>query len=99
MFNVNFYKNENLKSSAPILLVSSEDLESVVRGILEEVISASNDEKDETLLSIRQAASLLGVDRSTLWRWEKQGYLKPVRIGRKVRYKQVDVKKLTTGRP
>ena len=62
-------------------MVSAADLEEALRSILEEVVSTSNGEKDETLLTVRQAASLLGVDRSTLWRWEKEGYLKPVRIG------------------
>ncbi len=72
--------------SSPIYMVSSTDLENVVRDILEEVVSASNRKKDETLLSASQASALLNVNRSTLWSWEKKGYLKPVRIGRKVRY-------------
>ena len=97
MLNFYSFKNEKLESSAPILLVSSEDLESVVRGILEELISASNDEKDESLLTVQQAASLLGIDRSTLWRWEKEGYLKPIRIGRKVRYPMYALNALIKG--
>ena len=67
-------------------MVSAADLKEVIRGIFEEAVSAKDGEKDETLLTVRQASALLGVDRSTLWRWEKEGYLKPDRIGRKVRY-------------
>ena len=78
-------------------MVSAADLEEALRSILEEVVSTSNGEKDETLLTVRQAASLLGVDRSTLWRWEKEGYLKPVRIGRKVRYPMYAIEAIKKG--
>jgi excisionase family DNA binding protein len=83
---LNIINHEKDLFSSSILVMSSSDLESVVRGILEEVVAASNDRKDETLLSVSQAAALLNVNRSTLWSWEKKGYLKPVRIGRKVLY-------------
>ena len=79
-------------------MVSADDLRDVVSGILEEVISASKDEKrDESLVTIKQASALLDVDRSTLWRWEKDGYLKPVRIGRKVRYPMYSINALKKG--
>ena len=81
----------------PILMVSAADLEEVVRGILEEVVSSSKDEKDDSLLSVKQASALLGVNRSTLWAWEKSGYLKPVRIGRKVRYPAYAINALREG--
>ena len=92
-----FFNYEKLKSGSPILMVSAADLEEALRSILEEVVSTSNGEKDETLLTVRQAASLLGVDRSTLWRWEKEGYLKPIRIGRKVRYPMYALNALIKG--
>lgn len=38
-------------------------------------------------------AEKLGVDRSTLWRWEKQGKISPTRIGGKVFYKASDFQK------
>ena len=94
------FKNFNygdLNSGSPILMVSAADLEEALRSIFEEVVSASKGEKDETLLTVRQASALLGVDRSTLWRWEKEGYLRPIRIGRKVRYQLSAVNALKTG--
>ena len=36
----------------------------------------------------------MGVTKSTLWRWEKQGYLMPVRFGRKVMYRKCDLEKI-----
>ncbi len=96
-----FFKNNTndlITNSSPILMVSADDLRDVVSGILEEVISASKDEKrDESLVTIKQASALLDVDRSTLWRWEKEGYLKPVRIGRKVRYPMYAVEAIKKG--
>ena len=78
-------------------MVSSTDLENVVRDILKEVVSTSKSKKDDTFLSVSQAAALLNVNRSTLWSWEKKGYLKPVRIGRKVRYSLSKIKSLMGG--
>lgn len=40
----------------------------------------------------------LGVDPSTLWRWEKAGYLGAVRIGTKVFYRVSSVKKVLEGK-
>lgn len=39
-----------------------------------------------------------GVDPSTLWRWEKAGYLAPVRIGTKVYYRRGDIARLVDGK-
>lgn len=40
----------------------------------------------------------LGVDPSTLWRWEKCGYLGAVRIGTKVFYRAKAVNKMLEGK-
>ena len=96
MLNLNYFKNELLETSSPILMVSAADLKEALRSIFEEFIVAG-DEKDDELLTVRQASALLGVDRSTLWRWEKDGYLRPIRIGRKVRYQLSAVNALKKG--
>lgn len=48
---------------------------------------------EETLVAKEEARVRLlgGVDPSTLWRWEKRGYLRPVRIGVKVFYRRSDI--------
>lgn len=48
----------------------------------------------ETYPSADKVAEMLSVSKPTLWRWEKSGYLIPVRIGGKVRYKMSDVKRI-----
>lgn len=50
--------------------------------------------KEEKLLTIKQVAELLGVTEPTLWRWNKEGVLKRVKVGNKVRYKESDVNKV-----
>ncbi|MDU7622294.1 MAG: helix-turn-helix domain-containing protein [Bacteroides stercoris] len=39
-----------------------------------------------------ETAKMLDVDKSTLWRWAKQGYLVPVKWGNKSRYKLSDIR-------
>ena len=53
--------------------------------------------KEESYLSAQETADKLGVDVSTLWRWDRSGYLKKVRVGRKVYYRRGDVIKLMEG--
>lgn len=54
-------------------------------------------EKIDIQLSPKEVSEMLGVDLSTLWRWQKRGYLVPVEIGGKRRYKMSDVKSLLDG--
>lgn len=54
--------------------------------------------QEETYLTIEEVTQKIGCDRSTLWRWDKENYLTPVRIGAKVRYKQSDITKIMEGK-
>ena len=58
---------------------------------LEQVITDAN---SETYPSPDQVSKMLDVDKSTLWRWRKQGYLIPLEVGGKRRYKMSDVKRI-----
>ena len=49
---------------------------------------------DEEFLTAKQTAEFLKVDISTLWRFEKSGYLVPARIGAKRIYRVDDLKKI-----
>jgi hypothetical protein len=49
------------------------------------------DDKAETYLSPQQVANILGVNLSSLWRWGKRGYLNPLEIGGKRRYKKSQI--------
>ncbi len=47
--------------------------------------------QDETYHSRKEVKCLLCVSDATLWRWQKNGYLVPTRVGAKVRYKHSDI--------
>ncbi|KAA6334637.1 hypothetical protein EZS27_017059 [termite gut metagenome] len=58
---------------------------------LEQLITDAN---VEVYPSIEQVAKILDVAKTTLWRWSKQGYLVPIEIGGKRRYKMSDINKI-----
>ena len=50
-----------------------------------------------TLTPPKKLPCKINVDLSTLWRWDKAGYLKHVEIGGKRRYKMSEVKRILNG--
>lgn len=80
------------------LSVGAAELREFARDILCEFIAEHQPQKeDDVLFTPEQAASRIQTTKVTLWRWAKQGYLSPVRIGGKVFYKESDIKKLMEG--
>lgn len=60
----------------------------------EEKLKISNEDK---LLTIEEAMALLKIkSRVTLWRWEKIGYLVPIRSGKRCLYRKSDIEHLLT---
>lgn len=55
---------------------------------LESTVLAKN---QETYVTPDEAKVQLHVDRSTLWRWSKTGYLVPIEVGGKRFYKQSEI--------
>lgn len=55
---------------------------------LEQQITDAN---TETYPSPKRVSEILEVDLSTLWRWNKKGYLCHVEVGGKRRYKMSDI--------
>ena len=56
-------------------------------------VRSEYDEGEEALMTIFEVMQWLRSSRMTLWRLERQGKLKPVRIGSSVRYRPADVRK------
>lgn len=79
-------------------MISAADLERILRNFVNDLISEREEVKKETYISANQVSNLLGVSKSTLWRWEKENYLVPVRVGNKLRYKESEVKQLMEGK-
>lgn len=76
-----------------LLVVTPTQLREFAEEIISNALSAKKQD-DTTLLTANEVAELLNVDKSTLWRWEKNKQLVPIRIGSKVRYKSSDVEKI-----
>lgn len=70
-----------------------ETIENTKRELEEVVLS----DKAETYPTPKQVSQILQVDLTTLWRWNKKGYLVPMEIGGKRRYKMSEVKALLMG--
>jgi hypothetical protein len=84
----------NLTVTVGDLLEMVEHCISTTQKSLEQIIT---DEATEKYLSIDKTAELLEVNKSSLWRWDKRNYLKPISIGGKRRYRMSDVKKILEG--
>lgn len=65
-----------------------------VKSELEQTIS---DQQAETYPSRDKVMEILGVSSATLWRWHKSGYLVPLNVGGKRRYRMSDIQKLLKG--
>lgn len=78
-------KKEDLKEFANQILLGAKSI-----AMLEAEAAATSDQ----LLTIDEAARLLSVSKMTLYRWDKNGYLKKVEIGGKRRYRKSDIERL-----
>ena len=63
----------------------------LIRSTKEELESTVLAKNKETYVTPDEAKVQLHVDRSTLWRWAKTGYLIPIEVGGKRLYKQSDI--------
>lgn len=81
------------------IVVTLSDLKEFALTIVSEAMAAKEAEKKgERYLTPDVVADMVGVSKNTLWRWEKEKYLIPIKVGRKSRYKLSDVKSILEGR-
>ena len=73
------------------LIEANEALINRTKEQLEQIVADAN---TETYPSREKVAEILGVDKSTLWRWAKRGILVPVEVGGKRRYRMSDVRRM-----
>lgn len=88
---VNKYPDLNITIQAGQLKEFAEYIVRLTRQELEKQICDAN---NETYLSREEAANLLRVDLSTLWRWNKNGYLPHIETGGKRMYSMSEVKRV-----
>ena len=79
------------------IVLSAPELETVLRNVLSDFLARQEEQKEDPLVPRKVVNERLHVDNSTLWRWDHTGYLKAVRIGRSVFYRESDLKRLEGG--
>lgn len=84
----------NLTVTAADLRDFASELISQTKEQLEQEIS---DNKAETYLSTDKVQEIMGISKTTLWRWKKRKYLVPIRVGGNERYRMSDIKKIMEG--
>ena len=83
----------NSSSSQQLFIVSSQDLIDVIDTSVKKTIQElmGNMSMSNKRIPLEEVAKTLNVSRSTLNRWNKNGYLKNFKIGKKVFYYQSDI--------
>lgn len=80
------------------LSISVDDLrewhKEVINDTKQRLEDAIASEKQESYLGAQQVCDMLGMNMTTLWRWENKGYLVPAKVGGKRRFKYSEVKNI-----
>lgn len=80
------------------LAVGAEDLKEFAQSVAEETrLKIERDlaeSRSEVYYTTEQVVGLLNVDKTTLWRWNKRDYLKPIKVGGLLRYRKSDIDKI-----
>lgn len=82
-----------------IIQVRGEDLLRFTEDVMERAAEnerkrIENEREREILIPKEKVMSMLDVCSTTLWNWEKDSYLVPVKAGRKVMYRKTDIDEL-----
>lgn len=93
---------EIIKSGANVnVTINIEELRFILNEAIENTKRELQDivlaDKAETYPTVKQVSEILQVDVTTLWRWNKKGYLKTVEFGGGRRYKMSEIKALLNG--
>ena len=87
----NGHGNIKLEVTGEDLLLFSNQLISRAKHELSTAIAEARKEK---YLTKEEVKKMCGVCDTTLWHWSKKNYLKPVKVGNKVRYRQSDIQRI-----
>ena len=103
-------QSENRILGNQLVVMSREDLNALVNEMAQNIVAAQtknaqndletwmNVPEGERFITREEAAHILHVNFTTLWRWDKQGHLHSRKIGgRRVMYKYSDVLALLNG--
>jgi predicted DNA-binding transcriptional regulator AlpA len=86
---------ELMKQGNINVTISMNDLKDFFNELVTKIVPEPKNE--EKYLTRTEASEMLKVDKSTLWRWQKENYLLPIHIGGKIVYKMSDINGLLNG--
>lgn len=88
-----------LESGANVsVTVTLDDLRAIFNEAAKGVRPVAQERTTEEFLSRKEVLALLKIDSSTLWCWEKTGYVKSYPFGGRKRYRREDVEAIRTGK-
>lgn len=89
--------NKNNKGNCFYMITEDQLKQMITNAILEAKEQAEEERKNAeevAAMSRNEVAAKLCVSHATLWRWARDGYLVPKKIGRRVLYLKSDVERL-----
>ena len=90
---------ELLESGANVsVTVKLDDLRTILKEAAGALRPVPQEPPAEEFLSRKEVLAVLKIDSSTLWCWEKTGYIKSYPFGGRKCYKQEEVEAIRTGR-
>ena len=90
---------ELLESGANVsVTVKLDDLRAILKEAAGTLRPAPQEQPAEEFLSRKEVLATLRIDSSTLWCWEKTGYIKSYPFGGRKRYRREEVEAIRTGR-
>ena len=88
-----------LESGANVsVTVTLDDLRTILNEAAKGTKPAAQEQTTDEFLSRMEVLALLKIDSSTLWCWEKTGYIKSYPFGGRKRYRREDVEAIRTGK-
>ena len=79
--------NNNQQTATALYIVTAEQLQEVAQAAAEKVAAKYELERAERLCTTKQAAEILQVDKTTIWRWSNYGIIHPQKIGGRNMYR------------
>ena len=78
-------------------LISTHELDAVIEKAVKAAFAAHEKGDEFTLINRQAAARRLKVNVSTLWRWNRTGYLVGRKIGRAIWYSESEIREIEMG--
>ena len=79
--------NNQQTTAAALYVITAEQLQEVAQAAADKVAAKYEAERTDRLCTTKQAAEILQVDKTTIWRWSTYGIIHPQKIGGRNMYR------------